>query len=79
MKLTVNVRYTADNKGWIMAEVPELLKCVSWGRTMAEARENIEHAIRVWLAATNSRGQVFEPMTVEWDEQHQGESRTNDE
>ncbi len=39
-----------DETGYYFAEVPALPGCVSQGKTIAEAKENIKEAITGWLA-----------------------------
>lgn len=45
------VRYTRGEDGWILATVPELPGAISQGRTMDEARDMIQDAIRELLAS----------------------------
>jgi predicted RNase H-like HicB family nuclease len=44
-----------DESGYYFAEVPALPGCVSQGKTIAEAKENIKEAITGWLAVVNSK------------------------
>jgi predicted RNase H-like HicB family nuclease len=53
--MKLEVRLTADESGWIVAEVPEFPGCFSQGRTEAEALVNIKEAITAWLCAEEQR------------------------
>lgn len=44
-----------DETGYYFAEVPALPGCVSQGRTITEAKENIREAITGWLAVMNDK------------------------
>ncbi len=44
-----------DETGYYFAEVPALPGCVSQGKTIAEAKENIKEAIAGWLAVVNTK------------------------
>ena len=44
-----------DDTGYYLAEVPALPGCVSQGKTIAEAKENIKEAIAGWLAVMNAK------------------------
>ena len=44
-----------DETGYYFAEVPALPGCVSQGKTLAEARENIKEAVGGWLAVMNDK------------------------
>ena len=44
-----------DETGYYFAEVPALPGCVSQGKTIAEAKENIKEAVTGWLAVMNSK------------------------
>ena len=41
--------------GWIVAECPALLGCVSQGKDEKEALENIKEAITAWLWAEDQK------------------------
>ncbi|MBI2967230.1 MAG: type II toxin-antitoxin system HicB family antitoxin [Bacteroidetes bacterium] len=47
MKLEVIIE--RDQTGYFVAEVPALPGCLSQGKTLAEAEENIKEAIELWL------------------------------
>ena len=44
-----------DETGYYLAEVPALPGCVSQGKTIAEAKENIKEAIAGWLTVMNDK------------------------
>ena len=44
-----------DEAGYYFAEVPALPGCVSQGKTITEAKENIKEAIGGWLAVMNAK------------------------
>ena len=44
-----------DETGYYFAEVPALPGCVSQGKTIAEAKENIKEAVVGWLAVMNDK------------------------
>lgn len=44
-----------DQTGYYFTEVPALPGCVSQGKTLAEAKENIKEAISGWLAVMNDK------------------------
>lgn len=57
--------------GWIVAEVPALLGCVSQGKDEKDALDNIKEAIIAWLWAEDQKaistlpsGQGREPIVV---------------
>ncbi len=47
-----------DETGYYCAEVPDLPGCVSQGKTIAEAKENIKEAIAGWLAVMNDKANL---------------------
>lgn len=63
MKLRVVIE--RDEMGYYVAEVPALPGCVSQGRTLAEARENIKEAIMGWLSVMNAKAKRHKSKTVE--------------
>ena len=54
-----------DGTGYYTAEVPALSGCVSQGRTIAEAKENIKEAIAAWLKVMNDKAKKHKTRTVE--------------
>lgn len=54
---TVNllVTFEEDEDGWIVASCPSLPGCHSQGRTKQEATENIQEAVRGYLASMRER------------------------
>ncbi len=63
MKLRVIIEQ--DETGYYVAEVPALPGCVSQGRTLTEARENIKEAIVGWLSVMNAKVKRHKSRTVE--------------
>lgn len=49
------VTFEMDEDGWIVASCPSLPGCHSQGRTKKEASENIQEAIRGYLASMRDR------------------------
>ena len=50
-----NVVIEKDESGYYVAEVPALPGCLSQGKTIDEARENIKEAIEGWLEVMNDK------------------------
>ena len=63
MKLQVIVE--RDESGYYVAEVPALPGCVSQGKTVAEAKENITEAIAGWLTVMNAKAKKRHAQTLE--------------
>ena len=53
MKLQVIIE--KDESGFYVAEVPALPGCVSQGKNIIEAKENIKDAIIGWLSVMNDK------------------------
>ena len=53
MKLNVNIE--RDETGYYVAEVPALPGCISQGKTLAQAKTNIQEAIRGWIEVMNAK------------------------
>lgn len=49
MKFKVIIAYDLEYDGYVV-DVPELVGCMSQGKTIDEALNNIKDAIRGWLA-----------------------------
>ena len=49
------VTFETDEDGWVVASCPSLPGCHSQGRTKKEASENIQEAIRGYLASMRDR------------------------
>ena len=47
-----------DETGYYCAEAPALPGCVSQGKTIGEAKENIKEAIAGWLAVMNDKANL---------------------
>ena len=58
MNFQVVLTYDPDYKGYVV-DVPELNGCMSQGRTMDEALENVKDAIKGWLDAEKELGRPF--------------------
>ena len=54
-----------DETGYYFAEVPALPGCVSQGKTIAEAKENIKEAITGWLAVMNGKARHHHARKIE--------------
>jgi len=55
---------TTGEDGWYIAECPALLGCVSQGKTIDEALENIKDAIQGCLEVRNERAVAKAEQTV---------------
>lgn len=55
MKYKVIITYDKEYGGYVV-DVPELMGCMSQGKTMDEALENIKDAIRGWLKVEIEHG-----------------------
>ncbi len=60
MKFQVLFLYDAEYKGYV-AEVPELPGCMSQGKTLQEATDNIKDAISGYLAVLEKHGKPYAP------------------
>jgi len=60
MRFQVLFLYDADYNGYV-AEVPELPGCLSQGKTLEEAAENIKDAIGGYLAVLEKHGSPYHP------------------
>jgi predicted RNase H-like HicB family nuclease len=65
MRFKVVIMYDPEYKGYVV-DVPELVGCMSQGKTIDEALENIKDAIRGWLEVEKKHGRldVFEEKDV---------------
>lgn len=52
-----------DGGGWL-AEVPELMGCLSDGETQEEALSNVHEAIRDWIAVAREKGERIPKPTI---------------
>lgn len=57
MKFKVVITYDSEYGGYIV-DVPELVGCMSQGKTIDEALNNIKDAIRGWLLVENKHGKL---------------------
>lgn len=55
MRYKVIITYDKEYGGYVV-DVPELMGCMSQGKTMDEALENIKDAIRGWLKVEIEHG-----------------------
>ncbi len=56
MRLLVNFIYDTEHEGYV-ADVPELPGCMSQGKTVEAALENVREAIRLYLETASPEGQ----------------------
>ena len=57
MKFKVVITYDSDYDGYVV-DVPELFGCMSQGKTMDEALNNIKDAIKGWLEVEKKHGRL---------------------
>lgn len=65
MKFKVVITYDPEYEGYVI-DVPELIGCMSQGKTVDEALTNIEDAIKGWLEVEKRRRrfEVYEEKEV---------------
>ena len=51
----INIFYSEDDEGYI-ADIPDLTACSAFGKTPAEALEQVEIAKQAWLEAAKAEG-----------------------
>lgn len=61
MRFKVIITYDKEYSGYVV-DVPELTGCMSQGKTMDEALNNIKDAIKGWLEVEKEHGR-FNPAT----------------
>lgn len=59
MKFRVILTYDSEFEGYIV-DVPELVGCMSQGKTIDEALTNIKDAIRGWLEVEKKHGRLVD-------------------
>ncbi len=59
MKFKVVITYDPEYKGYVV-DVPELVGCMSQGKTIDEALSNIKDAIKGWLEVEKKYGRLGE-------------------
>jgi predicted RNase H-like HicB family nuclease len=59
MKYKVIITYDHEYQGYVI-EVPELIGCMSQGKTIDEALHNIKDAIQGWLLVEKKHGRIYE-------------------
>ncbi len=57
MRFKVVITYDSDYDGYIV-DVPELVGCMSQGKTIDEALNNIKDAIKGWLLVEEKHGRL---------------------
>lgn len=57
MRFKVIITYDPEYKGYVV-DVPQLVGCMSQGKTIDEALENIKDAIRGWLEVERRHGRL---------------------
>jgi predicted RNase H-like HicB family nuclease len=57
LKFKVIIMYDPEYQGYVV-DVPELVGCMSQGRTLDEAIENTKDAIRGWLHVEERHGRL---------------------
>lgn len=59
MKFKILIMYDPEYKGYVV-DVPELVGCMSQGKTIDEAISNIKDAIKGWLYVEQKHGRLYE-------------------
>lgn len=63
--MTYQAIFERADDGSVFAYVPDLPGCTSWGSSLDDARENVQEAIGLWLAAVRSQGgEPPQPTTI---------------
>lgn len=57
MRFKVVITFDPEYKGYVV-NVPELVGCMSQGKTLDEALGNIKEAIKGWLEVENKHGRL---------------------
>lgn len=57
MKFKVVITYDDEYKGYVV-DVPELVGCMSQGKTVDEALYNVKDAIRGWIEVEKNHGRL---------------------
>ena len=57
MKFKVVITYDSEYEGYVV-DVPELVGCMSQGKTLDEALSNIKDAIKGWLHTEEKYGRL---------------------
>ena len=63
--MKLKVQFEHDESGYWVAEVPALPGCVSQGRTLEEAKDNIKEAIVGWIKVMNDKVKKHHARTME--------------
>ncbi len=56
--MTYTAVITAGDDGWFCAQIPEVPEAISQGRTLGEARTNVEEALRLALEWRIAEGET---------------------
>jgi len=64
MKFKVVITYDPEYKGYVV-DVPELVGCMSQGKTIDEALTNVKDAIKGWLEVEKKHGRLDIPAESE--------------
>ena len=59
MRFKVVITYDPEYKGYV-ADVPELVGCMSQGKSIDEALVNVKDAIKGWLEVEKKHGRALE-------------------
>jgi predicted RNase H-like HicB family nuclease len=59
MKFKVVITYDSEYEGYVV-DVPELVGCMSQGKTIDEALNNIKDAIKGWLHVEEKHGRLYD-------------------
>ena len=57
--MRLEVLIEKDESGYYVAEVPALPGCLSQGKTLEEAKENIREAIVGWIKTMNEKARRY--------------------
>ncbi|MDQ1266017.1 MAG: hypothetical protein QG635_1169, partial [Bacteroidota bacterium] len=60
MNFKILITYDKEYQGYVV-DVPQLTGCMSQGKTLDEAIENIKDAINGWLVVENMHGRTYIP------------------
>ena len=72
MRFKVVITYDKEYKGYVV-DVPELVGCMSQGKTLDEALSNIKDAIKGWLEVEKEHGRFDSALRDEESEIFLGE------
>lgn len=58
MKFKIVITHDSEYEGYVV-DVPELVGCMSQGKTLDEALKNIKDAIQGWLEVEKKHGRLY--------------------